>query len=181
MAPFLSEPFYITSSPMKMSDEPEALTCFQKALEIEPNNAEYINLVGHTYDELGDLKEAEKYLRRSLELKPDYAHAYNDLGDFLMKDKNRRKEGRLCYERAIELDPEMAVAYYSLACCHALEGNKKEALKQLKLALEKGFCDRGHINSDSDMDSLRQEPGFKELMKQYFGEAPSRHKQRERK
>jgi len=85
-----------------------------------------------------------------------------------MKAKDRQKEGRLCYERAIELDPEMAVAYYSLACCHALEGKKKVALKQLKLALEKGFCNRGHINSDSDMDSLREEPGFKELMKLIF-------------
>ena len=68
-------------------------------------------------------------MRRSLELKPDYAHAYNDLGDFLMKAKDRQEEGRLCYERAIELDPEMAVAYYSLACCHALEGKEEGGSK----------------------------------------------------
>ena len=125
------------------------------------NPRNILTLFGHAYQDLGDRNEAEKYLRRSLELKPDYAHAYNDLGDFLMKAKDRQEEGRLCYERAIELDPEMAVAYYSLACCSRVgRREKKEALKQLQPALEKGFCNRGHIDSDSDMDSLEARAGL---------------------
>ena len=87
-----------------------------------------------------------------------------------MKTKGWQKEAVSCFERAIELDPEMEWAYYSLACYYALQGKKKDALKLFRISLEKGLRDKDHINSDSDLDSLRDGPEFKKLMKQYFDE-----------
>jgi hypothetical protein len=71
---------------------------------------------------------------------------------------------------AIKLDPTMAWAYYSVACLYALSGNKEQALYYLKQSLERGLSDKKHIESDPDMDSLREEKVFRSLMTKYFPE-----------
>jgi hypothetical protein len=51
-----------------------------------------------------------------------------------------------------------------------LSGNKEQALNYLKQSLEKGFSDKKHIESDPEMDSLREEMEFRRLMIKYFSE-----------
>ena len=54
---------------------------------------------------------------------------------------------------------------YNLACAQARSGNSKEALKNLKLAVERGLKDKSLFLSDKDLDSLRQKPEFQEILK----------------
>jgi len=88
----------------------------------------------------------------------------------LAKFKTRQTEALRCFMTAIKLDPTMEWAYYSVACLYALSGNKEQALDYLKQSLEKGFSDKKHIDSDPDMDSLREEKEFRTLMFKYFPE-----------
>jgi hypothetical protein len=53
---------------------------------------------------------------------------------------------------------------YNLACCEALAGRKADALEHLRLALERAGQLRELAAQDSDLDSLRDEPQFKELL-----------------
>lgn len=53
---------------------------------------------------------------------------------------------------------------YNLACLYALEKQKDKALKKFKEAVGQGFMDAEHIRKDSDLDSIRDEKPFKELM-----------------
>ena len=55
---------------------------------------------------------------------------------------------------------------YNLACTYSLDKQKKKALKSLKMAVEAGFKNRAHIEKDSDLDNLRNEKAFKEIMEQ---------------
>lgn len=51
-------------------------------------------------------------------------------------------------------------ALYNCACASALLGRRDEALKYLQYAVDAGFGDVNHLNTDGDMDSLRQDPEF---------------------
>jgi hypothetical protein len=58
---------------------------------------------------------------------------------------------------------------YNLACCESLAGRPSEAIEHLRLALERSNQYRERLGSlaaeDSDFDPIRDEPGFKELVR----------------
>lgn len=66
-------------------------------------------------------------------------------------------------ERAVALGAEAATRY-NLACALALTGEQGKALEALAGALAAGFADRGTLERDTDLDSLRDSPRFRELL-----------------
>ena len=65
----------------------------------------------------------------------------------------------------IEAHPQYAGAYYNLACCEALAGRKEDALRHLHHAFDRaGDRARAWAKDDSDLDSLRAEPEFQQLL-----------------
>ncbi|OHB75703.1 MAG: hypothetical protein A2Z34_08530 [Planctomycetes bacterium RBG_16_59_8] len=54
---------------------------------------------------------------------------------------------------------------YNIACGYALKGEKTLAVEWLVKSVDAGFDKFDHIRADADLDSLRDEPGYKELMK----------------
>ncbi len=53
---------------------------------------------------------------------------------------------------------------YNAACAYALTGNKDKALEFLTKAVDAGFLDQSQIEGDSDMDSLRDNDQFKQIV-----------------
>ena len=53
---------------------------------------------------------------------------------------------------------------YNLACCEALTGRKEDAIAHLRVALEGRPGLRDLAKQDTDLDSLRDEPAFRELV-----------------
>jgi len=86
---------------------------------------------------------------------------------------NAYQEGMSCYEKeqltqamiyleiASEASLERADLLYNLACVYSLKGDKKQALKTLKRAVERGFKDVETIINDKDLASLRETEEFK--------------------
>ena len=75
------------------------------------------------------------------------------------------------YQKALELTkkehevaPKNAVVLYNLACFNALVGNREEAFTALENAIEGGFYAPNKIADDSDLESLRNDPRFQELI-----------------
>jgi tetratricopeptide (TPR) repeat protein len=64
----------------------------------------------------------------------------------------------------IEAHPEYPEPMYNLACCEALIGRKEDAIAHLRLAIEQAEQLREFAKQDSDLESLREEPAFKELV-----------------
>ena len=57
---------------------------------------------------------------------------------------------------------------YNAACIYALCGNKQQALTYLERALKsRKYTDFDHIDTDTDLDGLRNDADFKALVKQY--------------
>jgi tetratricopeptide (TPR) repeat protein len=61
-------------------------------------------------------------------------------------------------------EKELCLAYFNLARYNALMGRTEEAMNHLKTALENDESLRKWAREDSDLDSLRKEPGFEFLV-----------------
>jgi mannose-6-phosphate isomerase-like protein (cupin superfamily) len=53
---------------------------------------------------------------------------------------------------------------YNLACCEALAGRKEDAIGHLRVAFERRPSLRDLAKEDTDLDPLRDEPAFRELV-----------------
>jgi tetratricopeptide (TPR) repeat protein len=75
------------------------------------------------------------------------------------------------YEAAIERcrpvvegNPQYGAPLYNLACCEALAGRAQDAVEHLRVALERSPSLRDLAREDTDLDAIREEPGFRELI-----------------
>jgi len=64
----------------------------------------------------------------------------------------------------VEAYPEYPMLLYNLACCEALAGRTDAAIGHLRQAVDRGEEARSLAAKDSDFDSIRDEPAFKELV-----------------
>lgn len=76
--------------------------------------------------------------------------------------------------RAVEIDrrlvrllPQDGIAHYNLACSLALSQRRREALHELRQALANGYDDLEFLEADSDLDCLRGDPDYAELLRRY--------------
>ena len=83
-------------------------------------------------------------------------HAYTQRGRF--------EEGLAVDRRLAELRPEDPIVHYNLACSYSLVGAKAEGLAALERAIALGYDDLEHLEGDRDLDALRAEPRFQELV-----------------
>jgi len=66
---------------------------------------------------------------------------------------------------AAEIDPESPFVFYNRAAAYARKGDRKKALADLRQAVEKGFKDAAALEKDADFESLRQDEGYKAIVK----------------
>lgn len=145
----------------------EALTNFEMATKIEPNNAEYLDLLGNAHSELNQLPEATVALEQAIAAQPTYALAHYDLGTVLAKGRKKSHMARAMasFRAALELEPSLYWADYAMACLHALAGKTAKALQSLEQAVRKGLTDFDRIQNDPDLVSLRGDSTYEELLR----------------
>ncbi len=98
----------------------KALEAYQKAISLNPkNDAALVNL-GTVYYQNGQFDEALKNVQAGLAINPNDATTQYILGTIYLQQDPATKPGvvdsaRAAFEKAIQLDPKMAVAYTGLA------------------------------------------------------------------
>lgn len=83
------------------------------------------------------------------------------------EDALRRKDhaaARDALKQLVEHRPLLVVAWYNLACCHALLGEAEAALNALAEAVDKGWSNASATAADSDLASLKDKPEFRALI-----------------
>ena len=64
----------------------------------------------------------------------------------------------------VAANPQYPMLFYNLACCESLSGRTSDALVHLQRAIEMSEEFRGSAKDDSDMDPIRKETAFKQLI-----------------
>ena len=64
----------------------------------------------------------------------------------------------------VAANPEYPLLAYNLACVESLTGRRAEALEHVRLAIEGSEFFRDFARNDSDLDSIREEPAFRQLV-----------------
>ena len=115
--------------------DPEAVACYRRALELKPDYAEAHNNLGNALKDQGKLDEAVACYRRALELKPDLCRGAQQPGHCL-QDQGKLDEAVACYRRALELKPDYAEAHNNLGNALKDQGKLDEAVACYRRALE---------------------------------------------
>jgi len=89
----------------------------------------------HEHHLAGNADQAEALYRAILNVEPENAGVYNDLGN-LLQEQDRSGEAIDCYQKAIQLDPGFAGAYYNLAETFQNAGKSDEASECYKNVIE---------------------------------------------
>ena len=76
--------------------------------------------------DLGKLQEAERSMRKAIEINHDYAIAHNNLGNIL-KDLGKLKEAEVSTRKAIQLNPDLTDAHSNLGSILRNLGKLKDA------------------------------------------------------
>jgi tetratricopeptide (TPR) repeat protein len=97
---------------------------------------------------------------------PDYIDVLRVMGHLLTL-KGRYVDGMQIDTRLVQLRPNDALAHYNLACSYALLSRPELCLKLLRRAVELGYRDFRYMREDHDLDSVRQDPRFRMLLREY--------------
>jgi tetratricopeptide (TPR) repeat protein len=91
----------------------EAITQFQKALQIHPDYAQAHDNLGNLFREDGRMDEAITQFQQALQINPDNAKAHNNLGYTLLQ-MGRVDEAIAQFQQALEIDPNDTKAKVNL-------------------------------------------------------------------
>lgn len=101
-----------------------------------------------------------------LERMPDYIDVLRVMGNNLTL-KGLYAQGLQIDKRLVQLRPADPLAHYNLACSYALLKRPDHALKTLRRAVELGYRDFRYMQEDHDLDSVREDPRFQQLLREF--------------
>ena len=113
----------------------EAIDQFQKAIQLNPNDADAAYNLGNAWARQGSFEAAVKQLQQALQMDPDNAMAAYDLGNVRAR-QGRFDEAIGDFELALRIDPGLAKAHYNLGSLLGKQGKLNEAVEQYQKALQ---------------------------------------------
>lgn len=120
---------YIAIELLKNKRYQNALMCFEKAIEINPNK-ETIGTIGITLIDHERYDDALKYFERCIEIDPNDARGWGGKG-IALSNLNQEEEAINCCKKALEIDPKLKGARDTLSGCYYKRGDL-EALISLE-------------------------------------------------
>ena len=114
----------------------EAFDLLQQGLDKLPNHPDLLYESAMTAEKLSRLDVQESQLKKLIQIKPDYAHAYNALGYSLADRNERLGEARDLIEKALKIAPDDAAIIDSMGWVLYRLGDLPRAVELLRKAYE---------------------------------------------
>src|SRR5579862_8959761 len=113
----------------------DAAIAYQRLLESDPHNADFLNRTGMAYQELGQDGLAEHFYKKAMRADKKFSEAINNLGTV---EYSRRRYGKAVkyYKKAIDAAPEMAAVYSNLGYAYCAVKKYPDAMKAFGKAVE---------------------------------------------
>jgi len=150
----------------------EAIGLFQRVIDIKPGFYMAHADLAQTYHSLGRAAEAEAASRRLLEMMPNYllqnpddSRARMFYAHALLK-AGQKERAITESAAALELSPGDSLMIYNGACLYAQLGETRRAVATLREAVAAGVVNFSWMKHDPDLDPLRNDPEFLELVKE---------------
>jgi len=122
----------------RKGDFREAVSDFNKAIDVNPEFVvAYLNR-GFSYSRMGDFDKAIADYTKAIELNPRYAVAYHNRG-FVYRRMGEYDRAILDLTKAIEIDPKYASAYYYRGHIYHYNGDYEKAWEDIKKARSLGY------------------------------------------
>lgn len=115
-------------------DYANALAVYRQALELQPYNAKIHCNLGFLYWGKGDTDEAIKSYELAIKYNEKYDIAYNNLGVIYLDDLGRVNKSIELFRKAVDANPNYALAHFNLARAISIIGDKVEAAKLYQMA-----------------------------------------------
>lgn len=106
----------------------------ETVMTIDRDNPGLPFLLGSLYMRVGRLAMAEHWLWRSINMKPDFNEAYNNLG-FVCQQEGRQKEAIGHFQKALELKPDCVEIINNVATQYVNNGTPDKAIEVCEQAL----------------------------------------------
>lgn len=153
----------------------KAIEQYQMALNVQPDDADYLNNYGNSLAGSARLKNDEslfnkafEQFQKSLKVQPNRANYINNYGAALTSlaklknDENLFNNAFEQYQSALKIQPNHT---YNLACYYSIKNNKELCKENLLHAAEHNTLPSSkHLNEDSDLNNVRTEQWFIELL-----------------
>ena len=150
--------------------EQEAAEKFRRAAEINPDDYNAPYFLAQTLYALGKTEESEVQYRKAidvldkhLDLNPDDSRAAN-LKAAALGHLGEKDEAIKWASRAMVIDPDNPGVLYNVACLYANIEELDRAIDCLEQSIDAGMAHREWIENDPDLDPLRENPRFTELI-----------------
>ena len=124
-----------------------------------PEDPNIPNIIGAAYAGLKKYEEAITYYNQAIQLKPDYAQAFNNLG-ITQKELGRYEEAVGSYNKAIKIKSDFFEAHNNLGVALNELGKQSEAIESYKKAiLIKPLSANGYYNLGNEHRQLSNHNG----------------------
>jgi tetratricopeptide (TPR) repeat protein len=152
----------------------EALPMFQKAVEMSPEDQVNMGNLADCYRWAGDNATAQATYEKAiilaykeLRVNPRDTTVLGGLALYYAK-KGDLQKARDFAKRARAIDPSNVYLIYTAAIVDAIDNQPADAVKQLTVALEKGFSPKD-VAVDPEFARLESRDDFRALMKRFDG------------
>jgi tetratricopeptide (TPR) repeat protein len=143
----------------------EAILAYQQAVAVDSSKAPYHHHLGILYAIEGREEDAMKAFQDVIEIDPNHGLANATLGGYYRKmgleELAQRHIGK-AMKNFYNSENE-----YNKACLEALCGNVEQSIELLKIALKNKQTYVDWVLRDPDLDSIRRDPRFKQLIADY--------------
>ena len=113
----------------------EAADAYRKAVQLDPNNAQWQYNLSLALAKLGDREGQKTALERALDIDPNVAATHNDLGLLCLSEQNLESAEKE-FRAALEINPKFAEAQNNLGVVYSKQGKDSEALALFRQATE---------------------------------------------
>jgi adenylate cyclase len=148
----------------------KAIEMYKKAGEVNPLDYQSMMFLGQAYASLGQKHDEMKARVASIELIEQHmemnphdtralciaANQLSNVGEFARGEKMA--------EEALVRGKDEPLVLYNIACFFSVKGDVARAVSLLEDAVAKGWGDKAWLETDSDLDPLREDPSFQALL-----------------
>ncbi len=112
----------------------EAVSAFQRALSLRPNDYEAMLGLARAHDASGDIANAERMYRRAIQLQPSYWFGYSKFAGFYF-NRGQYAQAAEMFRRVTELAPDSARAFSNLGATYHQMDRLEDALTAYRKSL----------------------------------------------